>query len=249
MPLSASQEPVLDKLGVRLIARNMEMESSTTVSALGGADIFGEADIFWYVPDGREDAQHESDEQFDLLQKQAILSGERMPILLTPQPANIVTDTSGRAWVGNIQPGATICPETTLENFVLVPPAIEACEFLQCSEEARAIGGCERYRSVCWIDRTDLPNLGKGQHSNFGYQDEGYPNFREHQWEGRKLSLLVLSALEEALGRWMTEVQEGRLPVADDMWHVGTIYEVRALAVCLRSRTIHLPFLFLIGTA
>ena len=79
-------EPVLDRLGIRLISRNMGMNASTTVSALGGGDIYGEADIFWYLPDP---SNLESDMQLDFLYKQMILSGERLPIILTPSPGNL----------------------------------------------------------------------------------------------------------------------------------------------------------------
>ena len=79
MQFNKVMEPVLDKLGVALISRNMGMDASSTVSALGGADIFGEADILWYVPDPRSMDAAESAGQLDLLHRQAILSGERVP--------------------------------------------------------------------------------------------------------------------------------------------------------------------------
>jgi hypothetical protein len=52
------------------------------LSRQGGKSIFGEADILWYVPDPRPEATPESAGQLDLLHRQAILSGERMPCKL-----------------------------------------------------------------------------------------------------------------------------------------------------------------------
>lgn len=112
MQFNQVMEPVLDKLGVSLIARNMGMNASTTISALGGADIYGEADIMWYVPDPRRGVARESAGQFDLLHRQAILSGSRMPVILTPVSHHLANETEGKAWLGNIQPGASMCGKT-----------------------------------------------------------------------------------------------------------------------------------------
>jgi hypothetical protein len=52
------------------------------ITPKGGKSLFGEADILWYVPDQRPETTPESAGQLDLLHRQAILSGERMPCKL-----------------------------------------------------------------------------------------------------------------------------------------------------------------------
>jgi hypothetical protein len=135
-------------------------------------------------------------------------------------------DTNGRAWLGNIQQGASLCGETYVRGGTLVMPDVPACQYLRCTDETKhgKHGGyCEKHNSVCWVERTNWnPDI---QDSDVGYQTGGYANHQEHQWEGRKLTLLVLHALEEALDRWGTEMAGDRLPLADNLWHVGPTYK------------------------
>ena len=229
MQFNHIMEPVLDKLGVRLISRNMGMAASTTIAALGGADIYGEADILWYISDPTA-AQPESLGQFDLLHKQAILSGERMPLILTPNQARLSTDTSGRAWIGNIQPGTEVCKPTKLKTiptpFVKLPK-VEACQYLRCNEKAARKGICDKYRSKCWVPRSDWNPAADGtpQSDDAGFQASGYANYQQHRWEARKLAMLVLHALEEALKQWTQKTEDGVFPLPEEMWHVGGVYE------------------------
>jgi hypothetical protein len=224
MQFQQIMEPVFDKLGMQLISRNMGMEASTTISALGGADVYGEADIFWYIPDSRRDnATVESDGQMDLLQRQAILAGERVPIILTPNPGEIAEQ--GEAWIGNLQPGIEICAATALDSGVVSLPDIPTCEYVQCTREVIVAGLCKDFKSHCWVERSDWnPSPTDAQQLNdTGYQEQGFANDRQHQLDGRKLALLVLNGLEEALARWVSETAIA-LPLADDIWHVGPTY-------------------------
>lgn len=219
MRFNEIMQPVFDKLGMTLIVRNMGMDASTTVSALGGADVYGEADILWFIPDWTE----ETEGQMDLLHKQAILSGERMPVILTPEPVRLIADTGGKAWLGNIQPGAAFCDVTRVSGKKKFPPSARGCEYLNCGRSATNRGVCDVHDSVCWIDRIDY--TAQGQDANVGDQANGYPNFSEHRWEGRKLTVLVLNAIQTAATRWLHEVKNGELPLAEDLWHVGNTYE------------------------
>jgi hypothetical protein len=146
------------------------------------------------------------------------------PVILTPAASQLAMDTNGKAWLGNIQPGADLCGETGKQGMKVFIPDVPACQYLRCTDQMKHGGYCEKHNSVCWVDRTTVwnPDL---QDGNVGYQNDGYANYREHQWEGRKLTLLVLHALEEALDRWGTEMQEDQLPLADDLWHVGPTYK------------------------
>eukprot|EP00977_Amphora_coffeiformis_P010039 scaffold2353_cov167-Amphora_coffeaeformis.AAC.30 len=219
-------EPVFDRLGVKLYSRNMGMDASTTVAALGGADIYGETDIFWYIPDP---SQAESDAQIDFLLKQMILSGERMPLILTPNPVKLNDETKKTAWIGNIQPGPMSCKETDVKNNDVILPEVKACEFAACTESARNNGKCHDDRTLpCWVDR-QMTTQESDEELN---QLDGVPtsttsrNYRQHQLEGRKLTLLVLEALTEALKRMQvsTETENPKI-FPTGYWHVGPVYE------------------------
>jgi hypothetical protein len=213
-------EPVFDFFGMRLISRNMAMNDPTTFSALAGADIYGEADIMWYS------GKPESAGQHDLFHKQAILSGERVPILLTPSPGTIEHDSDGAAWVGNLQPGPTspqsepgICPWMNDAAQVVAP----ACELVYCDKGQEWCR--EAYNSVCWVDRIKVaPPI--AQDSTI--DQAGNPGPLAHKLEGRMLSMLVLHALDEALDKWVNGIEKDGFPLMEDYWHVGTSYnEVR----------------------
>lgn len=211
-------EPVFDFLGMKLISRNMAMRDATTFSALGGADIYGEADIMWYS------GKPESRGQLDLFQKQAILSGERLPVLLMSTPGNIENDSGGAAWVGNLQPGPsadksgpTICPWINAAN---TPNIVPACQLVNCDESQRWCR--EAYNSVCWVDRIDFePSVAQDTE----IPPDGNPGPLTHQLEGRKLSMLVLHALEAAFDMWVAGVKEKGFPLNENYWHVGTLYD------------------------
>jgi hypothetical protein len=225
MQFNYIMEPVLDKLGVRLISRNMGMDASTTVSALGGADIYGEADILWYLADPRTESGRwtETEGQIDLLNKQMIMSGERVPILLTPSPVNLTKETDGRAWIGNVQPGASFCEATVMQSGKPLLPSVKACEYVLCAGKAAAAGECDKHTSICWVNRTDWnPDE---QDANVGHYGEGYSGVQQHLAEGRKLAMLVLHALHEALSRWTEENEKRSQPLPAYMWHVGDMYK------------------------
>ena len=215
MQFNHIMEPVFDKLGMLLISRHMGMDAPTTVSALGGADVYGEADIFWHVvPEGEE----ETAGQVDLLLKQAILSGERMPVLLTPYNATRLR--AADAWIGNVQPGADFCAPTRAEN---VPP-VPACRYVNCDPDSAAL--CDTHSSVCWVARSDQsPPYEKYMLKNVGSQHKGYPSDRQQRLEGRKLAMLVLHALDEALDRWIEQDTQDVRPLPNELWHVGPASE------------------------
>ena len=216
-------EPVFDNLGVTLISRNMGMDATTTISALGGADVYGEADILWYIPG---DASTEEDAgTLDLLQRQSILSGERIPVILTPAP--LTGKDVSKLWYGNIQPGIGICPlKQSSTN------TAKACENVNCGGTStsyfKSSRNCRVYDSFCWVERTDWnpnPSLGDAaQMLQVPHANGDYPNAAQHQFEGRKLALMVLQALEEALTRWQDQLNHGNTPLDQNMWHVGPAY-------------------------
>lgn len=220
MEFNAIMEPVFDRLGVRLMARNMGMNATTSVAALGGADITGEADVLWHVPDTRPGVTLETPPAVDLLLKQAVLSGARLPVLLTPDPGTALLHATGdTAWLGNLQPGASFCDQTLRQDGKMVVPAVKACRFVNCGPGA----DCDRHNSVCWVERSDQHPTASDAH--VGHQNEGYPSYQTQRLQGRKMAMLLLHALDEALDRWMVQERKGVRPLPNDMWHVGAIYE------------------------
>ena len=234
MQFNYLMEPVFDLLGMTLVSRNMGMDAATTISALGGADVYGEADILWYY---RSNGEKETKGQHDLLQKQAILAGERVPVILTPTPAGLEADTNGTALLGNIQPGAEVCSWTQhfVDGTLKHPKSVPACQYTRCDDTLLAEGYCSVHNSVCWVDRKDW-NPTASQNSDVGAQDESYPGVNNHLWDGRKLSLIILHALDAAIEQWQEAILEDGFPLQDKYWHVRPMYEeirksVRSLGI------------------
>jgi hypothetical protein len=235
MEFNMIMEPVFDKLGMTLISRNMGMNATTTNSALGGSDIYGEADILWHVPDPRplplenEDNRNnniikETYPMVDFLFRQAVLSGTRVPIILSPDHKLFLNEMNQKVWMGNIQPGATFCKDTYLKNGKIMVPSKKACQFVNCRGDPIM---CDQHNSVCWVDRSDR-DLQQTQDNNVGHQREGYPSIQQQRLEGRKLSMLILHAMDEALDRWITQTNNDILPLPDSTWHVSKKYsEIR----------------------
>lgn len=217
MQFNYIMEPVLDKLGVRLVSRNMGMDSSVLNSALGGADIYGEADIMMYQ------GQPEDVSIMDFFHRQAILSGERVPILLTPSVKLLREATEDSIWAGNLQPGASFCSSSRIESGKFIVPKVKSCKYVVCTDEAAS--RCDKQNSVCWVDRPDVSKEMAEQDESIGREHQGLPNFNTQKLEGRKLAMLVLHALDEAIDRWTQQTEQGNLPLPSEMWHVGETYD------------------------
>ena len=187
-------EPVFDFLGMRLVSRNMAMnELSVVFAAMGGADIYGEVDLLWY--DSRSGVDSKGAK--DLLYKQAILSGDRVPVILTNDPVNLWKDSSHTSWIGNLQPNDSIC-----------------------TAKHKGICDMSTHNSVCWVPRLFV-NPKVDQDS--GIAPESFPGNYAHQLEARKLSMLFLHALDNALDRWADGIKDG-FPLPDSVWHIGDHY-------------------------
>lgn len=233
-------EPVFDRLGIRLISRNMGMDASTTVSALGGGDLYGESDIFWYRQDHSDP---EPDMQVDLLLKQTILSGERLPVVLTSNSVSLKVDTNDLAWIGNIQPGPMGCEKTYIDDDnVVVLPDVKACAYVDCSERVKEEGICRMAKDYpCWIERQmtiPMSTEELGQKSKLG-RNSATENYRQHQLEGRKLSLLVLDALAEALGQMiLSQASDKSTTLPPELWHVNGVYgEIRDMVRRVKNKS------------
>lgn len=220
-------EPVLDMLGVRLITRNIG-GTSPTVAALGGANVLGEADVLVVYNDDKL-----STGELELLQRQSILSGERVPVILGSSRSDAFDESViplAEAWVGRVFSRRDVCPATEHDKL----PDRAACHHLNCEPSRQRPALCNKFEGVCWVNRTDVatpdqdPAVGIRFDANASFVTL---NYRQHQWEGRKLSLLLLQALNETLHRWSFEISRGNAHLEDDMWHVNGRYAMLREAV------------------
>lgn len=189
-------EPIMDFMGIRLVSRNMAMNGQSTVfEAMGGADIYGEIDLLWYDSSFAGDSAGAK----DLLYKQSILGGERVPVILTNDPVKLSEDSSKTAWIGNLQPNDDICGLDT-----------------------KGVCDMNSHNSVCWIPRICVtPEETQGE----SIPPESFPGNYAHQLEARKLTMLFLHALDVALDKWVEGIEADGFPLVDSYWHVGDAYE------------------------
>lgn len=189
-------EPIMDLLAVRLVSRNMAMKAHSSVyEAMGGADLYGEVDLLWY------DSHYAGDTAGvkDLLYKQTILGGERVPVILTNDPVNLQEDSSSTAWIGNLQPNDMIC-----------------------GTNSKGVCDMDSHNSVCWVPRIFItPNLDQHKSVDAG----AFPGNRVHQLESRKLTMTFLHALDAALDLWVEGIEADGFPLAESYWHVGDVYD------------------------
>ncbi|KAI2497564.1 hypothetical protein MHU86_16918 [Fragilaria crotonensis] len=195
MQFNFLMEPVLSFLGITLRTRNMAAKGRSVVfGAMAGGDLYGEADLLWYDSRTRSDSKGAK----DLLYKQAILSGGRVPVILTDDPVHLRRDSSEAAWIGNLQPNTAICGRNKTG----------VCDF-------------RAHNSVCWVPRTDVrPSVTQDS----SIRPKFFPGNYVHQLEARKLSLLILHALNAALDRWLDGIQGSNFPLDDSLWHIGSHY-------------------------
>ena len=208
-------EPVFDKLGMRLISRNMAMGGVGTLQfSMAGKALYGEADVMLW-----DSGMTEGGGTVDFFNKQAILAGERMPVLLTSQRFDVMKETKGEAWIGDFRVDTGILPLTVDE--VQANDVPYAARYMHTDEPRLA--GMEKYNAVCWEPRSDFTPL-KDQDQKFGSQVGWHPGFRYHQYEGRLLTLVLLEGLKRALGLWEEGMAKDGFPLAEKYWHVGEAY-------------------------
>eukprot|EP00547_Thalassionema_nitzschioides_P005665 CAMPEP_0194216766 /NCGR_PEP_ID=MMETSP0156-20130528/19625_1 /TAXON_ID=33649 /ORGANISM="Thalassionema nitzschioides, Strain L26-B" /LENGTH=863 /DNA_ID=CAMNT_0038945603 /DNA_START=86 /DNA_END=2677 /DNA_ORIENTATION=+ len=194
-------EPVFDLLGVHLLSRNMASSdpSSRLLGALAGGDLYGEMDILWYDVEDEVESQGVK----DLLFKQSILSGDRVPLILAEDPVEILRDSNETAWMGSLNTDEQlICGKNN---------KLQVCKF-------------HDYNTVCWIPRNDGISPGVDQDDHIKNPGGKYPGRYVHQLKARKLSMLLLHALDAALDVWVDGIQENGFPLQDNYWHVGDVY-------------------------
>lgn len=211
-------EPVLHKLGVRLITRNLAMGGLGTIHySLGAKTLYGEADVMMWDSSMTEKGGADQ----DLFHKQVMMGGERFPVLIGGWPGNLEAETGGNLWYANIMNGHSGVPVvTSLDQAKTLPWAAQ--EFV-CASEVKDL--CNRgLLDRCWVDRSDFtPPTAQAGH--VGGKASWHPGYRTHKLAGRKQSMLMLKALDVALDMWEAGIEEKGFPLHEDYWHVGTIYD------------------------
>ena len=204
-------EPLFDKLGMRLVSRNMGMGGVGTLQfSLAGGDLYGETDILEW-----DSGMTEKGPGVDFFNKQAVLSGERVPLIMTDYYFNIMEETKGTALMGRyiLQNEKNIFPDTTFENAASQP---YAARWMNQKEE--------KYNAICWEPRSDV-EASTPQKEKPGSQVSWHPGFRNHKWAGRKTALVILEALAVAFERWEEGIAKEGIPLAASYWHVGESYK------------------------
>eukprot|EP00978_Attheya_sp_CCMP212_P047700 scaffold422995_cov55-Attheya_sp.AAC.1 len=136
---------------------------------------------------------------------------------------DIMERSNGTAWVGTLNPQTDhICEETVDETQVKTLPW--ACQYVKCTKERADLCVNNRYNSVCWVDRSDVEPVVQ-QMDAVGGQAGLRPGWRVHQMEGRKISMLMLHALDAALDQWQQALETDGYPLDPSYWHVGQAYE------------------------
>ncbi len=209
---------------MRLIARNLAMGGlGTTHFSMGQATLYGEKDFLMWDSEMTENNREDP----DLFNKQALLGGERIPILFGSKPNNLETETSGNLFFGSRMDGKDVMPLTTgLDQVDELP---WATQYQTC--EANAIDLCSgrdktlKYDAYCWVDRSDYTPAKKQVTNGVPSQASWHPGNRWHQWQSRKSIMLFLKAFDEAFDVWEDGMEKNGFPLKESYWHVGKEYE------------------------
>ena len=166
----------------------------------------------------------------ELFNRQGVLKGERVPILLTNFIGKLLEDTNQKAWVGDILPMSIGVPKTeSIEQGMTLPWAIQ---YLECGDDAKELcggRGYNKYNAVCWVDRKDFSVPTGGRYDQRTKQPGGqaswHPGWRDHQLRGRKISMLILNAFKKAFDVWEEGMKVDGFPLHEKYWHVGSLYK------------------------
>lgn len=226
-------EPIFDKLGMRLISRNMAQGGvGTTHSAFASGSIYGEKDLlFW---DSAMTEGWRSPGAHDVFNKQAILGGERVPVLMNCPPEGIAAESNGTAWLGgqlldiydgesNKKPNG-MQPSYTTSDTQAEQDLPFAARYMYCEGAVGPLCKAHKYDAVCWVERSDCTPTA-AQNKGVGGQAGWHPGTRAHQLSARVMSLVVLHAMDDAIERWTNRTEAGEAPLADEHWHVGNTYK------------------------
>eukprot|EP00547_Thalassionema_nitzschioides_P003449 CAMPEP_0194200592 /NCGR_PEP_ID=MMETSP0156-20130528/1126_1 /TAXON_ID=33649 /ORGANISM="Thalassionema nitzschioides, Strain L26-B" /LENGTH=895 /DNA_ID=CAMNT_0038925605 /DNA_START=103 /DNA_END=2790 /DNA_ORIENTATION=- len=215
-------KPIFERLGVKLITRNMSQGGLGTLQGgMGSRHIYGsEIDLFLWDSGMTENGVPH---HIDLVLRQVLMSGNRVPVVWGgPFELLKLYHEECDADVGEWGNGYAGIPETVDEKQGETLPW--AARNMKCVKEREDLCNENRYSSVCWIDREDGIKPEQGQRERPRGQVKWHPGWRPHQLMGRVLAFSVLEALEVAVNQWMGGTMTGQ-PLDDSYWHVTDYYE------------------------
>lgn len=208
-------EPIFARLGMKLSTYNYGRGGlGTFQDTFAGTSTLGDPDVLIWDSGMTEPCCG----VVDAFYRQAIIAGSRVPFFINdrgPYPGE-----SARI---SAMESKTIS-ETPLDESKRkdVPWAIR---YMFCESSAMSCNKPERrYNKGCWNNNiTDFTPSTPQKGPPFGGQ---HPSWRSYQLTSRKLALIFLHALEEAVDLWQENtVIVGQFPLADELWHVTEHYE------------------------
>jgi len=218
--------PIFDRLGVKLITRNLSYGGLGTIqTGMGGGDILGQdIDLLLWDAGMTENC---CPSHIDLFFRQALLGGNRVPVIRWasgPFELLRMMHETFDADVGEFGTGMYgITPVTSDEQAKSEIPY--SARYLKCAPEAPAeLCTQDRFAAMCWIDRDDGIKPQANQRDRPKGQVKWHPGWRAHQLQGRVIAFAMLEAIEVACNRWMDGTMTGQ-PLDDSYWHVTDYYE------------------------
>lgn len=207
-----------------MITRNVGQEGVGTLhNALGSGSIYGdEVDLFLWDSEETE----ESKSQLDLIARQALLGGNRIPVLWggnfdvlkdLHEKADVDVGQHGWGWNG--------VPVTSDEAQAKSLPW--AAQFLKCGDDPKAKALCDKpeikFSTKCWIERDDVKPP-TAQDAHLDGQDANHPGYKWHHLLGRVLAFTVLDVLQDAVSTWSDVTITAGHPLPDEYWHMTDYY-------------------------
>lgn len=241
-------EPIFDRLGMILVSANRAQGGMGTVQAsLAGQTIYGEKDVMLWDSSMTEKSAGAQ----ELFMRQMLLTGHRVPILLDVGGGKVTMDRirqESGAHVGGLTTGnpSILAQTTSVEQAETLPFALR---HLFCANGVQSCSDAKyKYTAECWTARVDVEPA-KNQNEKYGSQGERiivtvsslhevnlipppflqclpflvswHPGNRSHQWIARKLSLLFLHALDEAINLWENAAATDGNPLPGKYWHLA----------------------------
>jgi len=212
-------EPVFDRLGMVLVTANRAQGGMGTLQAvLAGVDIYGEKDFMVW-----DSSMTEKGGLQDVFGRMMLLSGHRVPILFDVGGGKAFMDVLRKesgAHVGGITSGNPHLKETeSLEQAATLPHALQ---HLFCKGGVPTCGQTQyKYNASCWTDRVDVETPPTEQNKGYGGQAKWHPGNRSHQLIARRMTLLFLRALDEAMDVWSKASESEGNPLDGKYWHLA----------------------------
>ncbi len=161
----------------------------------------------------------------DLFNKQGLMNGERVPIIMAQHQYNLMAETGGKAWFGNGR-AMPIMPETKDLDQVLTLPFLT--RYQNCTKGVDLCWGkVEKYDNTCWVHRSDVKPYFADRAAGMSARGRAgwHPGWREHRIASRTDAILFLSAFKRAFDIWEEGIKKEGFPLAEKYWHVGGTYE------------------------